>query len=116
MSEEAVEIERRFIGKALRRREDARLLRGKGRFVDDLAPPGMLWCVFVRSPHAHARIRRISTGAAAKMPGVALMLTAEDWKRAGHGELKVVHPMPFSDGQPMNEAPRPAFASEEIRH
>jgi carbon-monoxide dehydrogenase large subunit len=116
MSEETAEIERRFVGKALRRREDARLLQGKGCFVDDLAPPGTLWCAFVRSPHAHARICRISTGATAKMPGVLLTLTAEDWKRAGHGELKVVHPMPFSDGRPMNEAPRAAFASEEVHH
>jgi carbon-monoxide dehydrogenase large subunit len=116
MSSEAAEIERRFVGKAMRRREDVRFLQGKGRFVDDLAPPGMLWCAFVRSPHAHARIRRISTGAAAKMSGVLLTLTADDWKRAGHGELKVVHPMPFSDGRPMNEEPRPAFASEEVHH
>src|SRR5262245_6233643 len=103
MSGETAEIERRFVGKALRRREDVRLLQGKVRFVDDLAPPGTLWCAFLRSPHAHARIHRISAGAAAKMPGVLLTLTAGDWKRAGHGELKVVHPMPFSDGRPMNE-------------
>ena len=50
------------------------------------------------------------------MPGVLLMLTAEDWKRAGHGELTVVHPMPFSDGRPMNNAPRPAFAGDKVRH
>jgi len=116
MSGETAEIEKRFVGKPLHRREDARLLQGKGRFVDDLAPPGTLWCAFVRSPHAHARVRRISTGAAAKLPGVLLTLTAEDWKSAGHGELKVVHPMPFSDGRPMNEAPRPAFASRKVHH
>jgi carbon-monoxide dehydrogenase large subunit len=50
------------------------------------------------------------------MPGVLLTLTAEDWKRAGHGELTVVHPMPFSDGRPMNNAPRPAFAGDKVRH
>jgi aerobic carbon-monoxide dehydrogenase large subunit len=50
------------------------------------------------------------------MPGVLLTLTAEDWKRAGHGELTVVHPMPFSDGRPMNNAPRPAFAAEKVHH
>ncbi len=50
------------------------------------------------------------------MPGVLLTLTAEDWKRAGHGELTVVHPMPFSDGRPMNDAPRPAFAGGKVRH
>jgi len=106
----------RYIGKPLRRREDVRFLRGKGLFVDDVAPPGMAWCAFVRSPHGHARIRGLSTTIAASMPGVLLTLTAEDWQRAGHGELTVVHPMPFSDGRPMNNAPRPAFAGDKVRH
>jgi len=105
-----------YVGKPLRRREDARFLRGKGRFVDDVAPPGTAWCAFVRSPHGHARIRGVSTTAADAMPGVLLTLTAADWKRAGHGELTVVHPMPFSDGRPMNNAPRPAFAGDKVRH
>jgi aerobic carbon-monoxide dehydrogenase large subunit len=108
--------EARYIGKPLRRREDVRFLRGKGLFVDDVAPPGTTWCAFVRSPHGHARIRGVSTTVAGGMPGVLLVLTAEDWKRAGHGELTVVHPMPFSDGRPMNNAPRPAFASDKVRH
>ncbi len=106
----------RYIGQPLRRREDIRFLRGKGQFVDDVAPPGTTWCAFVRSPHGHARIRGVSTTVAGGMPGVLCTLTAEDWKRAGHGELTVVHPMPFSDGRPMNNAPRPAFASEKVRH
>jgi carbon-monoxide dehydrogenase large subunit len=108
--------EARYVGQPLRRREDVRFLRGRGRFVDDVAPPGTGWCAFVRSLHAHARIRKISTEAAARMPSVLLTLTAEDWTRAGHGELTVVHPMPFSDGRPMNNAPRPAFASDKVRH
>jgi carbon-monoxide dehydrogenase large subunit len=108
--------ETRYVGKPLRRREDVRFLRGRGQYVDDMAPPGTAWCAFVRSPHGHARIRGLSTTIAAGMPGVLRTLTAEDWKRAGHGELTVVHPMPFSDGRPMNNAPRPAFASEKVRH
>jgi carbon-monoxide dehydrogenase large subunit len=108
--------EARYIGQPLRRREDIRFLRGKGLFVDDVAPPGTAWCAFVRSPHGHARIRGVSTTVAGGMPGVLLVLTAEDWKHAGHGELTVVHPMPFSDGRPMNNAPRPAFAADKVRH
>jgi carbon-monoxide dehydrogenase large subunit len=108
--------EARYVGQPLRRREDIRFLRGKGLFVDDVAPPGTAWCAFVRSPHGHARIRGVSTTVAGAMPGVLLTLTAEDWKRAGHGELTVVHPMPFSDGRPMNNAPRPAFAGDKVRH
>jgi aerobic carbon-monoxide dehydrogenase large subunit len=107
---------RRYIGQPLRRREDARFVQGAGRFVDDIQLPGMAWCCFVRSPHAHARIVSIAKEAAAAIPGVLLVLTAADWRAAGLGELKVVHPMPFGDGRPMNEAPRPAFADERVRH
>ncbi len=116
MSSDTSDIEARFVGQPLRRREDARFLRGRGSFVDDVAPAGAAWCAFVRSPHAHARIRAISTESAAGRPGVLLTLTAADWTRAGHGELTVVHPIPFSDGRPMNNAPRPAFASDKVRH
>jgi aerobic carbon-monoxide dehydrogenase large subunit len=116
MNIEPTAIDRRYIGKPLRRREDVRFVRGRGQFVDDIAPPDTVWCAFVRSPHAHARIRGLSTDAARTMPGVLAVLTAEDWKRACLGELTVVHPMPFSDGRPMNSAPRPAFASDKVCH
>ena len=105
-----------YIGKPLRRREDARFVRGQGLYVDDVVLPGLVWCAFVRSPHAHARIVSVSTRAAAARPGVLLTLTADDWAKAGHGELTVVHPMPFGDGRPMNAAPRPAFARDKVHH
>jgi carbon-monoxide dehydrogenase large subunit len=104
------------IGKPLRRREDIRFVQGKGHYVDDVSLPGTAWCIFVRSPHAHARIRSIATDAASRKPGVLLTLTADDWDKAGHGELTVVHPMPFGDGRPMNCAPRPAFARDKVHH
>jgi aerobic carbon-monoxide dehydrogenase large subunit len=107
---------RGVIGKPLRRREDIRFVRGKGRYVDDVQLPDTAWCAFVRSPHAHARIRSISTEAASRMPGVFLVLAASDWAEAGHGELTVVHPMPFGDGRPMNCSPRPAFARDTVHH
>ena len=105
-----------YIGQPLRRREDVRFVQGRGRYVDDLLLPGVAWCAFVRSPHAHARILAVSTQAAAARPGVLLTLTAQDWAKAGHGELTVVHPMPFGDGRPMNSAPRPAFARDKVHH
>ena len=105
-----------YIGRSLGRREDMRFLRGNGRFVDDIRLPNTAWCAFVRSPHAHARIDRIDSSVAAAMPGVLGILAHSDWKAAGLGELTVVHPMPFGDGRPMNEAPRPAFASDKARH
>jgi len=106
----------KYIGQPLLRPEDARFVQGKGRYVDDLMLPGTAWCSFVRSPHPHARIRSLRLTQAAAQPGVLLTLTAADWAKAGHGELTVVHPMPFGDGRPMNGAPRPAFASEVVRH
>ena len=73
MNIETPASEVRYVGQPLRRREDVRFLRGKGLFVDDVAPPGTAWCAFVRSPHGHARIRGISTKIAAGMPGVLLV-------------------------------------------
>src|SRR5215472_6170097 len=105
-----------YIGQPLRRREDVRFVRGEGRFVDDIQLPRTAWCCFVRSPHAHARIRAIDTTRAAALSETLLVLTAKDWDAAGHGELTVVHPMPFGDGRPMNDAPRPAFARDTVHH
>jgi aerobic carbon-monoxide dehydrogenase large subunit len=106
----------RYVGRPLARREDARFIQGRGRYVDDVMLPETAWLSFVRSPHAHARIRSLSMGKAATRPGVLRILTAQDWTKAGHGELTVVHPMPFGDGRPMNGVPRPAFAREKVHH
>ena len=59
----------KYFGASVPRREDPRLLRGEGRFVDDLKLPGLLHAAFVRSPHAHARITGLRTEAAAGRPG-----------------------------------------------
>ena len=105
-----------YIGKPLRRREDVKFLKGRGRYVDDIMPRDAACVAFVRSPHAHARITGLETAGAAAMPGVLRVLTAADWSAAGLGELTCVHPMPFSDGRPMNEALRPVFARDKVRH
>ena len=60
----------RFIGLPIKRLEDPRLLVGGGRYVDDLVRPGMAHAVIVRSPHAHARLRRIDGRGALARPGV----------------------------------------------
>ena len=67
-----------MIGRSVRRVEDARLLKGQGRYVDDIVLPDMLHAAFVRSRLGHARIRSIDTGAAAKLPGVHAVLTYPD--------------------------------------
>jgi len=105
-----------YVGKPLRRREDHKFLRGKGTYVDDIKVANCAHMAFVRSPHAHARIRRIDTGIAAAMPGVLRVLTAHDWEAAKLGQLTCVHPMPFSDGRPMNEKLRPALARDKVCH
>ena len=66
------------IGKPVRRKEDARLLTGAGRFGDDVNLPGQAYAAFVRSPHAHARIGAIDTTAALAVPGVLAVLTGAD--------------------------------------
>ena len=105
-----------YVGQRLRRREDDRFLKGRGRFVDDIEPAGTAHIAFVRSPHAHARILGVDASAALALPGVLRVLTAADWKAAGLGALTCVHPMPFSDGRPMNEVLRPALAGGKVHH
>ncbi len=68
----------RDIGARVRRVEDARLLRGRGTFVDDITRPGMRHACFVRSPFARARSRSIDTTAARAVPGVRAVFTAAD--------------------------------------
>ena len=65
----------KYFGASVPRREDPRLLRGEGRFVDDMKLPGMLHAAFVRSPHAHARVTAIRTGAAAGLGARAFTFT-----------------------------------------
>jgi carbon-monoxide dehydrogenase large subunit len=71
----------RLVGTRIRRVEDPALLRGAGRFADDIELPGMLHAAFVRSPHAHALIRSIDTGAACLLPGVHAVFTAQTLAR-----------------------------------
>src|SRR4029450_168554 len=68
----------RLFGKSIKRREDPRFITGQGRYVDDLKLPGMTYAAFVRSPHAHARIRKIATAAASRHPGVVAVFTGKD--------------------------------------
>src|SRR5262249_39272217 len=67
-----------LVGAEVKRKEDPRLVTGTSSYVSDIAMPGLHCAAFVRSPHAHARIRRIDTTTAAKRPGVRMILTGED--------------------------------------
>lgn len=80
-------------GQRLLRKEDARLLTGEARFVDDLQIPGALWMAMVRSPYAHARIGHVDTSAAVAMPGVRHVLTGADLRDAWADSMPCAWPV-----------------------
>ncbi|MBI2820907.1 MAG: xanthine dehydrogenase family protein molybdopterin-binding subunit, partial [Acidobacteria bacterium] len=69
---------KKWVGQPLKRKEDLRFLRGKGEYTDDLRFPGMLYAALVRSPYAHARIRKVDASKALAVPGVICLLTGEE--------------------------------------
>ncbi len=101
-----------LIGQSLRRVEDQRFLTGQGRYVDDIDAPGALHGVMLRSPHAHAEIRRIDAAAALAAPGVRAVFTAADL--ADIGPLPCVAAI-VSD-PPFVAPPRQVLASGRVRH
>jgi carbon-monoxide dehydrogenase large subunit len=78
MAESAVAATRFVIGDSPRRREDARFVTGSGQYLDDVTFSGVAHAVFLRSPHAHARITDIDVGDASHAPGVLAILTAKE--------------------------------------
>ena len=92
-----------FVGKSILRREDARLLMGRGQYIGDLELPGMLHAVFVRSQVAHGRIKSVDTAAASQAPGVVMVMTG--------AELEKILP-PVRD----NQMPLPAKWKAAIPH
>ena len=105
----------RYFGARVQRNEDERLLTGRALFVDDVELPGMLHAAFLRSPHAHARIRAIDVAAARRREGVVAVYTAEDlgdyWRP---GPLLV--PPPPIDGSVFNERTQVPLAKGKVRH
>jgi len=105
----------RYIGKQRRTKEDPRFVTGRGRFVADIALPGMAFGHVLRSPHAHARIRGIDVSRAQAAPGVLAVLTGADWITSGWGDLPVPGGMKRRDGSP-NYRPRyPALVKDRVR-
>ena len=103
------------VGQSVPRFEDLRLVRGGGRYVDDMVLPGMLFGYVLRSPHAHAKIRSIDTAAANAAPGVRAVLTGADWRASGFGDLPVGDGFKRADGSPMYRPPYPALVSDRVR-
>lgn len=99
------------------RTEDARLLRGGGRYIDDVDLPGQCHGYLLRSPHAHARILSVDTAAARAAPGVLDVITGADYEAAGFGALPLVLlPVPNFGADKMHPARHMPLATERVRH
>jgi carbon-monoxide dehydrogenase large subunit len=96
--------------------EDDALLRGQGRYGDDVKPDGALVAYFVRSPHAFARIQRIDTAAAKSIKGVIAVLTAADLEAAHYHSISHGHPIPGRGGKTPVSPHRPVLAGERVMH
>jgi carbon-monoxide dehydrogenase large subunit len=103
-----------YIGQAVKRREDLRFITGAGQYTDDVALPGQTSAYFIRSPHAHARIKSIRKDKALKSPGVVAIFTGED--------TKAINGLPCGwlitdvNGQPMKEPKHPVLAEGKVQH
>jgi carbon-monoxide dehydrogenase large subunit len=102
------------IGIPVRRREDIRFVTGRGQYTDDIVRPGETRAVFLRSPHAHARIKRIDTAAAAAVPGVLAVFTGADLAADKIGNLVCGWMIHSKDGSPMKMAPHPPLAVGKV--
>ena len=112
------------IGDTVRRKEDLRLVTGRGCYSDDFNFPGQVYAAMVRSPHAHARIRSIDTAEARAMPGVLAVLTGQDaladgLKRIPHLAAPGTAPdivLKNRDGSPVPAAPHHVLPADRVRH
>ncbi|WP_137044032.1 xanthine dehydrogenase family protein molybdopterin-binding subunit [Pseudolabrys sp. FHR47] len=102
------------IGAPVRRKEDFRFVTGQGQYTDDVTRPGETRAVFVRSPHAHARIKKIDVTAAKKMPGVVDVLTGAQLADDKVGNLICGWMIHSKDGSPMKMAAHPALAAGKV--
>ncbi|HEU5176334.1 MAG TPA: xanthine dehydrogenase family protein molybdopterin-binding subunit, partial [Burkholderiales bacterium] len=105
-----------LVGARIARKEDYRFLTGTGQYTDDVALPYQAYAAFVRSPHAHAKIRKISFDQAKQSPGVIAIFTGEDLANAKVGGLPCGWLITDVNGQPMKEPPHPCLAQGKVRY
>jgi carbon-monoxide dehydrogenase large subunit len=101
------------VGQSPLRKEDSRLLRGQGRYTDDVNLPGQAYAYMVRSSVAHGRIKSIDASTAKAMPGVLAVVTGADL--AGYGTLQSALPFKSRDGSDLKKPPRPALPTDKVR-
>src|SRR5262249_4399857 len=109
------------IGRPVRRKEDLRLVTGRGEFSDDINAPGQAYAYILRSPHAHAGIRGIDPGEALQAPGVLAILTGRDYVADGGKPLPNTPnprdvPLTHRDGRKVAEPPDYPLAVDKVRH
>ena len=104
------------VGQPVPREEDPYLLRGSGRYVEDVKAPGLTRAYVLRSPHAHARIRNIDTSKAASAPGVLLVLTGQSPEMQALGTQSPRLPRKRRDGSPAFVCPQPLLARDRVRY
>ena len=103
------------VGQVVPREEDPRLLKGLGRFLDDVVLPQQSYAHVLRSPHAHARIRSIDSAAAAALPGVLAVLTGADYAGDGLGNVPCEVLRPRRDGSAMYHPPYAPLVTDRVR-
>ena len=104
------------IGAPVRRKEDFRFITGQGRYVDDINRPGQAHAYFLRSPHAHARIKSIDLKDASAAPGVVAIFTGDDIAADKVGGLICGWAIFNKDGSPMRAGAHPALAQGKVRY
>jgi carbon-monoxide dehydrogenase large subunit len=115
IDESGLALEKFGIGQPVLRVEDPKLLRGQGRYTDDVSLPGQAFAFMVRSRYAHGTIRKIEVAAARAMPGVLAVYTAADLAAAGINPIKCGMMVNGRDGKPWLTPPRPLLASGKVR-
>lgn len=113
--ESGLALEKFGIGQPVLRVEDPKLLRGQGRYTDDVNLPGQAYAFMVRSRYAHGTIRKIETSAARAMPGVLAVYTAADLVAGGVNPIKCGMMVNGRDGKPWLTPARPVLASGKVR-
>src|SRR5256885_850249 len=104
------------VGASVKRKEDQRFITGKGQYTDDINRPGQTWAVFVRSPHAHATLKKIDAAAALASPGCLAVLTGADIAKDKVGGLICGWMIHSKDGSPMKAGAHPALAQGKVRY